>query len=112
VVAVEAVMTRIAGDVVSNRNPVTRPVTIHVLANLDDLSSDLMTKDEWGLVQTVPFHTITAAQTACLYAHQQFVRADLWNRPLFDADIAVIVPHGNSHRWTPSPIVVLRATRI
>jgi hypothetical protein len=97
----EAESASVAGNMVGRDNPIPLVVSIDPLANLNDLSSNLMAKDQRGLLDPIPFHDIAATDAAGLYAYQHFARAYCGSGNLLHPDVLVIVVHGNAHVSNP-----------
>src|SRR3972149_10544278 len=92
-------MTGITRHVVGCCYPVANLVLSNPFAYCCDFARNLMSKYKRRLMNTVPFHYITAAYAARHDLHEPFASADLRYRHLFDPDVPVIVVHCHAHRW-------------
>ena len=61
VVPVHAVVARVAGYVVGNRNPIARAEGLHIFADLDHFARHFVAQDQGGLVEPIPLHAVAAA---------------------------------------------------
>jgi hypothetical protein len=89
-------------------HPVADAVSGHPFPDLDDLSGHFMPQDQGGLVDTVPFQDIAAADAAGLDADEDLIRSDLGLGHLFQADVPIVVIHGYAH-GSPSALPFLPA---
>src|SRR4030066_1218178 len=92
-------MTGITWHVVRRGYPVANLVLRNSFAHCSDFTCNLMSKYKRRLMNTVPLHDITAADTARHDLHKYFTGADLRYRHLFNPNVPVIVVHCHAHRW-------------
>jgi hypothetical protein len=93
----QAVMTRVAWDMMCRRYSVTLFVALHSIAHSRNLAAYFMTQYQRGPVQAVPLHHIAAADAAGLYTHQKLTGTDLRGRPFLYPHISVAVPNRNAN---------------
>jgi hypothetical protein len=60
---VQTVLAAITGDMVRNKDTITNLKTIYSSTDFNNLSCDLMTKHPGSLLNPIPLHDITAADT-------------------------------------------------
>jgi hypothetical protein len=75
-------MARIARNMVGNKHPVAYFKLLNTISYLNNFSCSFMAEYQRGLVDTIPLHYITAADTTSQYLYQYFTRADLRSRHL------------------------------
>jgi hypothetical protein len=81
-VAVEAVLTSIAGNVVAANNPVASAVLGNAVANFHHLARHFVAQNERSAMYPVPLHHIAATYAAGLDPYQHLARAYDRSRPL------------------------------
>jgi len=86
-----------AGHMVGSHNPIPNLDITYTWSNSSNFTSDFMAKYQGHFIPAVPFHDVTAADTAGMDFYKGFTGANLWSRKLFDPDIAVTVVTGDTH---------------
>src|SRR3989339_1043828 len=105
--AIQAIMTGVAGDMMSNGYPVAYLKPLDSIAYRNYFSRDFVSKHKRRLFDAVPFHDVTTADTACHYLYQQFAGTNVRGLHLFDSYVPVIVIHCHAHGIpSPEPILI------
>jgi hypothetical protein len=90
-VAGEAVVARVAGDVMVDGHAVADLVFRNAFADADDFARDFVPQNDRGLLDAVPFEDVRAADAGGENLDEDFAGADPRDRPLFDPYVAVII---------------------
>jgi hypothetical protein len=93
----ETIVTGVAGDVMGSRNTISLFISLNALSHSHNFARNLMTEDEGCLMNTIPFHYVTTANTTCFHPDQEFPRPDFRRRHLLNAYILISIIHGNAH---------------
>ena len=95
--ALEAELAGVVRDVMGDEHPVSYLVVLHLCSDLNDITCDLMAKHPRRLFDAVPFHDVTAADSACDDFNEQLLVTNGRDRLLLDADVIVVIVHGDFH---------------
>ncbi|MBA7681354.1 hypothetical protein ES703_89692 [subsurface metagenome] len=66
----QAIVTRVARDMVGCRDPLPLFVALHSIPHLDNLTGNLMTQHQGCTVKAIPFHDIAATDATGEDTHQ------------------------------------------
>jgi hypothetical protein len=86
-----------ARHMVRREDSVTDAEISDTVADLDDLSGNLVAQDQGRFLDPIPFHQVTAADPARPNTHQQLTDANFWDEHLFKPHVLIIVVHGHPH---------------
>jgi hypothetical protein len=100
--------TGVTGDMMGDEHPITNLVFSDVFPDSNDIPSDLMAKDLWCFLDTVPFHDIAAADATSFHLDQKLSIPNRWDRHLLDTHIIVVVVHRDLHRFHTNSCLVIK----
>jgi hypothetical protein len=100
-VPAEAVPAGVARNVVGCNDPVSPVVAIYSFSCFNNLSGNLVAKDQGCPLEAIPLHHVATADATGLYPKEQFTRANPGCGHLLYTDVLIIVIHGHAHVSDP-----------
>src|SRR3989338_1285518 len=97
VMPIQAAMAFHAGHMMRNKNPVADLEVFDIFPNFIDYAAYFMPKNQWGFFYPVPFHDISAADSACNDFDKNFIIANFRDWPFLYSNIIVVVIDCNAH---------------